>query len=121
MGDDDSVSHTPEATEVGILDALAFGCELAMLALLVAAGRGIADGWQGWLLGVALALVAVGIWGWWMAPTSRHRLDNPARFVVQAILFVSVAVTAAIGGLMWWGVAFALLSTGLFAALLREA
>lgn len=115
------MSHTPEATDIGILDALAFGCELAMLALLVAAGHGIADGWQGWLLGVGLALVAVGIWAWWAAPTSRHRLENPARFVVQASLFVAVSVTAAVGGLMWWGVAFAVVSIGVFAALLREA
>ena len=56
--------------DVGPWDLLAFGCELAMFALLVAAGHGMADGWRGWALGAFLAFVAVGIWAQWMAPTS---------------------------------------------------
>ncbi len=63
--------------DVGILDAIAFFVELAMVILLIFAGHGLASGWQGWALGAFLAFVAVGIWAQWMAPTSDKRLEQP--------------------------------------------
>ena len=108
------------ASTMGARDALAFLCELAMLVLLVAAGHGIVDGWKGWALGVFLAFVAAGIWAQWMAPRSRRRLANPTRFAAQVMLFVTVAVYAAAGGLLWWGVGFAIVATGAFGSLLTE-
>ena len=90
-----------------------------MFALLVAAGHGMADGWRGWALGAFLAFVAVGIWAQWMAPTSDKRLDNPTRFTVQVMLFLTVGLYAAAGGLLWWGVAFAVVSIIAFGARMR--
>jgi hypothetical protein len=106
--------------DVGILDALAFVCELAMLVLLVLAGHGLADGWRGWALGAFLAFVAIGIWAQWMAPTSVRRLENPTRFVVQVMLFLTVALYAAAAGLEWWGIGFAVVSIGVFGAIRRR-
>jgi hypothetical protein len=101
-------------THVGPFELLAFLCELAMLALLVAAGHGLVDGWAGWLLGVVLAAVAVLIWSRWMAPTSSSRLADRPRLVAQVALFVGTAVLAGAAGLLWWGVVFALVATGSF-------
>lgn len=105
---------------VGPLDLIAFACEMAMVVLLVAAGHGMASGWRGWVLGAGLALVAVIIWSQWIAPTSDRRLENPVRFVAQVMLFLTTALYAAAGGLLWWGLAFAALSIAVFASLLGE-
>lgn len=105
--------------DVGILDAVAFFVELAMVVLLIFAGHGLASGWQGWALGAFLAFVAVGIWAQWMAPTSDKRLVNPTRFVVQVMMFLTVGLYAAAAGLTWWGIAFAAIAIAVFAALAR--
>lgn len=99
---------------LGPLDAVAFLCELAMVVLLVLAGHGFADGWRGWATGVFLAFVAVGIWAQWMAPLSVRRLDQPTRLVVQVMLFLTVALYAAAGGLWWEGLLFAIASIAVF-------
>ena len=106
--------------DVGPLDAVAFVCELAMVVLLVLAGHGFADGWRGWAVGVFLAMVAVGIWAQWMAPTSPRRLELPTRLVVQVMLFATTALYAAAGGLLWPGLAFAVVSISVFVALSRQ-
>ena len=106
--------------DLGPLDAVAFLCEIAMVVVLVLAGHGFADGWRGWAIGVFLALVAVGIWAQWMAPTSVRRLELPTRFLVQVMLFVTVGLYAAAGGLLWVGLGFAVVAIGVFGALARQ-
>lgn len=112
------VPQKPE--DLGPLDAVAFLCEIAMVVLLVLAGHGFADGWRGWAIGAFLAFVAIGIWVQWMAPTSMRRLEHPTRLTVQIMLFVTVALYAAAGGLLWYGLAFAAISSAVFVALARE-
>lgn len=104
-------------TDVGPLDALAFFCELAMVILLVFAGHGFVGGWQGWGIGAFLGFVAIGIWVQWMAPNSVRRLENPTRLIVQIMLFITVALYATAGGLVWWGIGFAVISIAVFVAL----
>src|SRR3954452_4804239 len=104
---------------IGVRDLVAFLCELVMLVLLVAAGHALAGGWHGWALGVFLAFVVVGIWSQWMAPTSARRLENPRRFVVEVMLFLTVALYAAAGGLTWWGIAFAVVAIAAFGSRVR--
>lgn len=100
--------------DVGPWDLAAFVCELAMVVLLVLAGHGIAGGWQGWALGGFLAFVAIGIWAQWMAPTSDKRLENPTRLTVQVMMFLTVGIYAAAGGLVWWGIGFAVVAITTF-------
>jgi hypothetical protein len=90
---------------------LAFGCELALVALAAVTGwrLGPAAAWS-LLLAVALPLVVVLVWGRWSAPRSAHRLGRPARFAVQLTLFVVVAALAALVGLAAWGVVLAVLA-----------
>lgn len=106
--------------DMGPLDAVAFLCEVAMVVLLVLAGHGFVDGWRGWAVGVFLALVAVGIWAQWMAPASLRRLELPTRLVAQVMLFVTTALYAAAGGLLWAGLAFAVVAIAVFVALSRQ-
>ena len=111
----------PQRSEdIGPLEAVAFFVELAMVVLLVAAGHGLTSGWRGWAIGVFLAFVAVGIWAQWMAPASMRRLENPTRFTVQVMLFLTVGLYAAAGGLLWWGLAFAIVAIVVFEALRRQ-
>lgn len=104
---------------IGVRDVVAFACELAMLALLVAAGHGMVSGWRGWALGAFLALVAIALWSQRMAPTAVRRLPNPQRFVAQVMLFATTALYAAAGGLAWWGVGFAVVAIAVFASRIR--
>lgn len=112
------VPQKPE--DLGPLDAVAFLCEIAMVVLLALAGHGFADGWRGWAIGVFLGFVAIGIWAQWMAPTSMRRLENPTRLTVQIMLFITVALYAAAGGLLWYGIGFAVIASAVFIALARQ-
>jgi hypothetical protein len=48
-------------------------------------------------LGLGAPLLAAVIWGLWVAPASRRRLPDPARLVVEVVLFAAgvAALTAA--------------------------
>jgi hypothetical protein len=106
--------------DVDPLDAVALVCETAMVVLLVFAGHGMVSGWRGWALGVFLGVVAIGIWVQWMSATSLRRLPNPTRYVVQVMLFLTVALYAAAGGLVWWGLGFAVFAIAFFGSMVRD-
>lgn len=87
-----------------------------MVILLVFAGHGFDDSWRGWAIGGFLAFVALGIWVQWMGLNSPRRLDNPTRLIVQIMLFATVALYAAAGGLLWWGLGLAVVAIAVFVA-----
>ncbi|MFC7448580.1 DUF2568 domain-containing protein [Rhodococcus daqingensis] len=107
--------------KVGPLELTAFLCELAMLGLLVLAGIAVMDSLLGRVL-VAIALPAAAAWIWsvWMAPTSRRRLTNPSRLYAQVVLFAVVGLI--VGWALGWlvGVAFFVVSAGVFAERYRR-
>jgi hypothetical protein len=99
-----------------IIDACAFGAEIAMLALLVVSGLRIGSGLAVHVtLAILLPAVAVTCWGIWAAPTARRQLDDPARLIAQIILFVITGTLAAVAHLMAWGLAFTLAAVTVFA------
>ena len=104
----------------GVVDAAAFGCEIAMLVTLAVAGSGLGSNRALHVVAaIALPLLVAGIWGVWMAPTSTRRLGDPARFVAQVVLFVATAVLAAASGRVVWGIVLAVVSIAVFAATRR--
>lgn len=116
--DSDGRTGAPAPSTAGVvLEALAFGCELAMLVVLGIAGWGLGSGG---LIGIAFVIfypaVAVLIWSVWMAPRSARRLTDPARLIVQLVLFAATAVLSAAAGHVILGVVFAVIAAGTFIA-----
>lgn len=84
-----------------LLLAAAFAIELWALAAFWIAGRDLADGFAGWLLGAALVVVAIGAWARWAAPRSRTRLAGGPLLAFQLAFFaIASAVLAASGSLL---------------------
>ncbi|MFC4615652.1 DUF2568 domain-containing protein [Cellulomonas algicola] len=96
----------------------AFAAELALVVLAAVTGWRLGERpWTALLLAVVLPLTVVLVWGRWFAPRSAHRIRRRgARLAGQVVLFVVVAVLAAFVGLLWWGVALALVGGVAFAA-----
>lgn len=107
----------PEATVPhgvrGALLVLRFLTELALLAVLAAAGAGLGDGPAASVaLGALLPVAAVVIWGRLLAPASDHRLADPGRFYVELALFAASALALAAAGPVGWAIAFAVVAVG---------
>ncbi len=109
------MSARSDDPKIGFADMVAFACELAMFALIIAAVNYLVDGGRSWLLGIAAAIVVALIWARWMAPSSSHRLKDPGRYIAQAVLFIGVGALAVVSGLLWLGVIFTVTSLAAFA------
>lgn len=48
--------------------------------------------------GIGAIVVAVLVWGRWVAPKSDNQLDDPVRFVVELVLFAATAVALMAAG-----------------------
>ena len=96
-----------------------FLVELATLAVLAVAGAsaGAAPGWR-----IALAIggpVLLGVvWGLVMAPRARRRLSDPARLIVEIILFLLAAAALGLAGDVVAAAIYAVIAVG--AALLSR-
>ena len=55
------------------------------------------------LLAVLLPALAATAWGLWVAPRANRRLEDPARFAVEAVLFAGASVGLAVAGWPLWG------------------
>ena len=62
--------------------------ELALLAAVALGGAALAGGTAGAVIATLALGTVVGVWGTWIAPRARRRLDDPARVVVELALFV---------------------------------
>jgi hypothetical protein len=84
----------------GALLAARFLSELALLAVLAVTGARLGTG-PLTKIGLALLgpLVAVLIWGVLVAPESRNRLPDPARLIVEIVLFTGSAAALVVVGL----------------------
>lgn len=108
---------TPEAMDhaQGPFDhvnlVLRFALELVMFVGLAWAAAALVSGtWQSIAAAIIAPVVAIGLWGVLIAPGSRHRLADPARLVVELLLFAATGVVVAAAGRPGWGVAFAVVA-----------
>jgi hypothetical protein len=94
----ESAPQQPHA-QIGPLALLRFAAELGMLASL---------GYGGWhlvdqtvlsvLMAVALPLAAAVAWGRWIAPRAPRRLTDPAKLLVEVVLFTVAAGLLVLAG-----------------------
>lgn len=85
----------PTPGRVGPLEVLAFLSELAVFALLSAAGWNLAEPfWVRLALAVALPVAAIAVWGLWLAPRSAARAPQPLRLVAQLGILAACALLA---------------------------
>jgi hypothetical protein len=90
--------------------ALRFALELAALAAFGTWGLHAAGGPVRFALAAAAVLTAAGVWGRWMAPTSRHRLADPARLLAEVAFFTAAGVALGVTGRGLLGVALAVVA-----------
>jgi hypothetical protein len=114
------VSSTPEPRgTAGVVLTVRFLTELALLAGLAVAGARLGDG-------VALSIVnavllpaaAAAVWGGFVAPKAGRRLPDPARFVVEFLLFATAGALLVLTGWVVAGLVVAVAGIGI-AALTR--
>jgi Protein of unknown function (DUF2568) len=83
-------------------------CELGLLVALGVWGFHVGSGTAAKVaLGRGAPLLAAVIWGLWLAPASRRRLADPARLVVEVLLFAAGAAALAAAGYVLVAVVFA--------------
>jgi hypothetical protein len=83
-------------------------CELALLVALAVGGFHAGSGLASDLvLGLGAPLLAAVVWGLWVAPASRRRLADPARLLVEVLLFAAGVVALAVAGFPLVAVGFA--------------
>jgi hypothetical protein len=78
--------------------ALRFALELAALAAFGAWGLHAGGGPVRFAVAAAAVLAAAGVWGRWMAPTSRRRLADPARLLAEVAFFTAAGAALALTG-----------------------
>ena len=102
----------------GSLLTLRFLTELATVAALATAGAlaHTAVAWRILLAILGVVLFAV-IWGRWIGPRAAHRLTDPARLVVEIVIFAVSAVALSLVGYPVIGAVVALISVATAAAL----
>lgn len=93
----------PVHTSVTGVDVLAFATELVLVACAAYAGgewaqrAGFAT-----ILGIVVGAIAVAlVWGLWMAPRARRRLDNRGRAVLAFVLGAAVAAALVPFSMLW--------------------
>jgi Protein of unknown function (DUF2568) len=83
-------------------------CELGLLVALAVWGFHTGSSPAADLaLGLGAPLLAAVIWGLWVAPASRRRLADPARLVLEVVLFAAGVAALAAAGYVLVAVVFA--------------
>lgn len=87
-----------------------FFLELAGLAAVAYGGWSAGEGWWRWLPAVAAPGVVAVIWGRFMAPKSSTRVADPARLLLEVLLFGSAVVALAATSHPVWAAVLAALT-----------
>lgn len=96
-----------------------FLTELLLLAGLAVAGARLGDGLAFSIINaVLLPLAAAAVWGLFIAPKASRRLPEPARYLVEFVLFAGAGVALGLSGWLVAGIALAVVGIA-FATLTR--
>jgi Protein of unknown function (DUF2568) len=112
-GSNQRAAHDPGGAQRSAMLAFRFLVELATLAALAVAGASASAG-LGWRITLAIGgpvLLAV-IWGQVMAPRARRRLTDPARLVVEIVIFAVAAVALGLVGDVVAAVGYGVIAVG---------
>ena len=102
---------------VGILLLLRFLLEIALIAAVGAGAWDLAGGEAAGALAASIAAAAVVvIWGLAIAPKARRRLPDPARLMLEMVLFVTGGLALAATGQTLLGIVFAMTSAAVAVA-----
>src|SRR3954452_7605975 len=100
----------------GVVLMVRFLTELALLAGLAVAGARLGGGVLLAIVdAVLLPAAAAALWGLFVAPRARRRLPEPARFLLEFVLFAVTGVVLALVGWLVAGIVVAVAGIG-FAA-----
>lgn len=103
----------------GVVLTVRFLTELALLGGLALAGTRLGSGVALAIVdAVLLPVVAAAIWGLFIAPKARRRLPEPARFLVEFVLFAATGLVLVLVGWPVSGIVLAVAGIGV-AALTR--
>jgi hypothetical protein len=97
----------------GVLLAVRFATELAMLAVLAVAGAHVSAG-LAWRVGFAVAgpVLAAVVWGLVIAPRAARRLGDPLRLAIETVMFLAASAALALAGDVIAASAFAVIAIG---------
>jgi hypothetical protein len=112
---------TPRLSGIaGVVLTVRFLTELALLGGLALAGTQLGGGLALAIVdAILLPVVAAAIWGLFIAPRAPRRLPEPARFLVEFVLFAVTGVVLALVGWVVAGIVLAVAGIGV-AALTRR-
>lgn len=91
-----------QPSHIGASALVRFISELGMLAALAYAGAVLADGVPSILLAIVLPLLGVLAWGAWAAPRAKRRWPDPARLILELVLFGAAAAGLVVVGAWPW-------------------
>jgi hypothetical protein len=75
-----------------INQVVAFLLELVMLYMLAVGGYQFGKGSWRYVLAIGLPVLAIGLWGYWSAPRSDHRLAFPYLSMFHILIFGSTTL-----------------------------
>ena len=82
-----------------LVNGVRFACEIAAVVGVV---------WWGWpVLGIVAGAVVILLWGAWVAPKAKRRLTDPARFVLELVIFGAATAAFVSVGQTLVGIVFA--------------
>jgi hypothetical protein len=80
-------------------EALRFLCELTVLTVLGFWGWSVGTTIPSkWILAISAPLAAAVVWGLWVAPRARLRLEDPYRFAVELSVFGAAVAALVVMG-----------------------
>ncbi|HEX8970349.1 YrdB family protein [Oryzihumus sp.] len=98
---------------IGLLAGVRFLSELVLLAALAFIGAAMFDSLVlSIVAGIALPLAAAVIWGTFIAPRAPRHLGQPARTIVEVLIFGVTVVGLLVYGYLVFGIVLAVLFAG---------